>query len=284
MEENGVSHGTQRRRISPAVDSVLLIAMLVTLIPIALLFYNSFRYSRDIINPGRLSAPTLYNFRSLFSGFSDFPILFFNSLTIVFFTTILSLIVGLLAAYSLSKFSWPTAFWATLIGAVLFIQLVPPVALVPSFYVILNNFGLYDSKLGLILVNTVFNLPFAIFLLKVYFDSVSSELREAALVDGAGEAGVFLKVMLPLAAPGIAAVAILVAILTWNEFLMALSLTSTPNAQTITVGIATFIQPYQIRYGEMITASAIASIPIIVLAVVAHRYIVAGLTGGAIKG
>ncbi len=279
-----MSHGTQRPRISPAVDSALLIAMLVTLIPIALLFYNSFRYSRDIINPGRLSAPTLYNFRGLFSGFSDFPSLFFNSLTIVFFTTILSLIVGLLAAYSLSKFAWPTAFLAMLVGAVLFIQLVPPVALVPSFYVILNNFGLYDSKLGLILVNTVFNLPFAIFLLKVYFDSVSSELREAALVDGSGEAGVFLKVMLPLAAPGIAAVAILVAILTWNEFLMALSLTSTPNAQTITVGIATFIQPYQIRYGEMIAASAIASIPIIVLAVVAHRYIVAGLTGGAIKG
>ncbi len=279
-----MNHAPQKPRASLAPDAALLIAILLTLVPVALLFYNAFRYSRDIINPGRLSAPTLYNFRELFSGFSDFPSLFFNSLVVVFFTTALCLVVGLLAAYSLSKFSWPATFVAALLGMVLFIQLVPPVALVPSFYVILNNFGLYDSKIGLILVNTVFNLPFAIFLLKVYFDGVSSELREATLVDGSGEAGAFLRIMLPLAAPGIAAVAILVAILTCNEFLMALSLTSTPNAQTITVGIATFIQPYQIRYGEMVAASAIASIPIIILALVAHRYIVAGLTGGAIKG
>lgn len=284
MTKHGAKPENQKPRSSLAIDSTLLIAVVVTLVPIALLFYNAFRYSRDIINPGTLSAPTLYNFRELFSGFSDFPSLFVNSLVIVFFTTILCLFVGLLAAYSISKFSWPPIFVAALLGAVLFIQLVPPVALVPSFYVILNNFGLYNSKLGLILVNTVFNLPFAIFLLKVYFDSVASELREAALVDGTGEAGAFWRVMLPLAAPGIAAVAILVAILTWNEFLMALSLTSTPDAQTIPVGIATFIQPYQILYGEMIAASAIASIPIIILAVVAHRYIVAGLTGGAIKG
>ncbi len=284
MAQHGMRADNQKSHTSLAIDSILLIAVVVTLAPIALLFYNAFRYSRDIINPGTLSAPTLHNFRELFSGFSDFPSLFVNSLVIVFFTTILCLVVGLLAAYSLSKFAWPPVFVAALLGVVLFIQLVPPVALVPSFYVILNNFGLYDSKLGLILVNTVFNLPFAIFLLKVYFDSVASELREAALVDGSGEAGAFLRVMLPLAAPGVAAVAILVAILTWNEFLMALSLTSTPNAQTTTVGIATFIQPYQIRYGEMIAASAIASIPIITLAVVAHRYIVAGLTGGAIKG
>lgn len=284
MAVSRLNRANYERRASLLADGVLLIAILTTLIPIALLFYNAFRYSRDIINPGRLSAPTLHNFRELFSGFSDFPSLFSNSLVVVFFTTVLSLAIGLLASYSLSKFSWSTAFMVAVLGVTLFVQLVPPAALAPSFYVILNNFGLYDSKLGLVLVNTVFSLPFAIFLLKVYFDSVPNELREAALVDGAGEAAAFWRVMLPLAAPGIAAVAILVAILTWNEFLMALSLTSTPNAQTITVGIATFIQPYQVLYGEMTAAAAIASVPIIVLAVVAHRSIVAGLTGGAIKG
>lgn len=277
---------TTRRetRSWPISDFLLTAAILATLIPTALLFYNAFRYSRDIINPGRLTAPTLYNFRSLFEGFSDFPSLMLNSILIVVFATLLSIVVGLLSAYSLSKFPWPKAFITVVLGLAFFVQLVPPVALVPSLYIILNNVGLYDTRLGLVLVNTVFNLPFAIFLLKVYFDGVPSELKEAALVDGAGEAAAFWQVMIPLAAPGIAAVAILVGILTWNEFLMALSLTSTPDAQTITVGIATFIQPYQIRYGEMTAASAIASVPIILLAVLAHRYIVAGLTGGALKG
>lgn len=275
---------TQRRHRSLATDVVLLLAILATVAPIALLFYNAFRYSRDIINPGRLSAPTFYNFRELFSGYSDFPRLFTNSLVVVLFTVILCIVVGLLAAYSLSKFRWPRLLVGPLLATILLIQLVPPVALAPSFYVILNTYGLYDSRIGLVLVNTVFNLPFAVFLLKAYFDGVSNELREAALVDGATEMGAFARVMVPLAAPGVAAVAILVAILTWNEFLLALSLTSTPDAQTITVGIATFIQPYQVLYGEMTAAAAIASLPIILLAIVAHRYIVAGLTSGAIKG
>lgn len=272
------------RRTSYGPDLVLFIALCATVAPIALLFYNAFRYSRNIINPGTFAAPTLYNFRELFSGSSDFPMLFANSLIVVISTVVVCITVGLLAAYSLSKFQWSKLLVGSLLAAILLIQLVPPVALAPSFYVILNNIGLYDSRIGLILVNTIFNLPFAIFLMKAYFDGVSDELREAALVDGSTELGTFLKVMLPLAAPGVAAVAILVAILTWNEFLMALSLTSTPNAQTITVGIATFIQPYQILYGEMTAASSIASMPIILLAVVAHRYIVAGLTTGAVKG
>lgn len=273
-----------KTRSWPLSDLALAVAIVATLVPTALLFYNAFRYSRDIINPGRLSAPTLYNVRALFEGFTDFPRLLANSMLVVVFATAFSIVIGLLSAYSLSKYSWPRSFTTIVLGLAFFVQLVPPVALVPSFYIILNNAGLYDTRLGLILVNTVFNLPFAIFLLKVYFDGVPTELREAALVDGAGEVAAFWRVMIPLAAPGIAAVAILVGILTWNEFLMALSLTSTPDAQTITVGIATFIQPYQIRYGEMTAASAIASVPIILLAVVAHRFIVAGLTGGALKG
>lgn len=274
----------EQARSTIGADIVLLIALLATVAPIALLFYNAFRLSRHIINPGTLAAPTLYNFRQLFTDYSDFPKLFANSLLVVIFTVVLCLAVGLLAAYSFSKFQWSRLVLGPLLAAILLIQLIPPVALAPSFYVILNNINLYDTRIGLILVNTVFNLPFAIYLLKAYFDGVSNELREAALVDGSTELGTFLKVMLPLAAPGVAAVAILVGILTWNEFLMALSLTSTPDAQTITVGIATFIQPYQVLYGEMTAASAIASVPIILLAIVAHRYIVQGLTSGALKG
>jgi ABC-type glycerol-3-phosphate transport system permease component len=264
-------------------DLGLLTAIVLTLIPIGWLFWNSLKYHRDIINLDNPTTFTLNNYTTLFSGSSKFPTLFLNSLGVVFFTTVLCLVIGSLAAYSLSKFRWPRSFTATILGASLFIQLVPPIALVPAYYVILNTFYLYNSVTGLILVNTVFNLPFAIFLLKVYFDSIPDDLKEAALVDGCKDAGVFWRVMLPLAAPGIGAVTILVGILAWNEFLMALSLTSTPDAQTITVGIGTYVQQYSVRYGEMTASAAVATIPIIILAALAHRYIVTGLTGGAVK-
>ena len=261
----------------------LLVAIILTLMPIGWLFWSSLKYHRDIINLDNPTAFTLNNYMTIFSGSSRFPTLFLNSLGVVFFTTVLCVLIGSLAAYSLSKFRWPRTFTATILGASLFIQLVPPIALVPAYYVILNTFYLYNSVTGLILVNTVFNLPFAIFLLKVYFDSIPDDLKEAALVDGCKDAGVFWRVMLPLAAPGIGAVTILVGILAWNEFLMALSLTATPDAQTITVGIGTYVQQYSVRYGEMTAAAAVATIPIVILAALAHRYIVTGLTGGAVK-
>ncbi len=264
-------------------ELALLIAILLTLIPIGWLFWNSFKYPRDIVNLDNPTTFTLFNYVSIFSGSSQFPTLFLNSLGVVFFTTVLCILIGSLAAYSLSKFRWPRSFTAVILGVTLFIQLVPPIALVPAYYVIMNNLYLYNSVTGLILINTVFNLPFAIFLLKVYFDSIPNDLKEAALVDGCKDLGVFWRVMVPLAAPGIGAVTILVAILTWNEFLMALSLTSTPVAQTVPVGIGTYIQQYSLRYGDMTAAAAVATVHIVLLAAVARRYIVTGLTGGAVK-
>ena len=261
----------------------LLVVIVLTLVPIVWLVVTSFKYTRDIISLSNWFTFTLYNYQSLFSGNSAFIRLFLNSLGLVCFTTILCITLGAFAAYSLSKFRWPRAFTLAVLAVALFIQLVPPVALVPSYYVIMNSFFLYDSVTALVLVNAVLNLPFAVFLLKVYFDSIPDELKEAALVDGCKDLGAFRRVMVPLAAPGIAAVTILVAILTWNEFLMALSLTATPNGQTITVGIARFVQEYSVRYGDMTAAATIATIPLIVLAIFAHRYIITGLTGGAIK-
>lgn len=262
----------------------LLVAIAITLLPIGWLLYNSLKYVRDITSLDNPWVFTLSNYQELFLGTSEFPRLLVNSLILVVFTSILCLVIGALTAYSLSKFRWPRAFTAIILVAALFIQFVPPIAMVPSFYTIINNLQLYNSVLSLILVNTVFNLPFAVFLLKVYFDSIPDELKDAALVDGAKEAGVFWRVMLPLAAPGIGAVTILVAILTWNEFLMALSLTSTPSAQTVTVGIGSFVQQNAILYGNMVAAAAVATIPLLILVSVAHRYIVSGLTSGAIKG
>ena len=162
----------------------LIAAIVLTLVPIVWLVFTSFKYTRDIISLGNWFAFTPSNYQNLFSGNSAFTQLFLNSLGLVFFTTILCVTLGAFAAYSLSKFRWPRAFTVAVLGVAFFIQLVPPVALVPSYYVIMNDLFLYNSVTALVLVNTALNLPFAVFLLMVYFDSIPDELKEAALVDG----------------------------------------------------------------------------------------------------
>jgi ABC-type glycerol-3-phosphate transport system permease component len=273
--------GSGRKTNIPLTEIILLVALIFALFPVGWLLWNSFKYHRDIVSVTNPLTFTLSNYMELFS--TEFPKLFLNSLGLVFFSTVLCLLIASLAAYGLSKFPWPRSFTAIILGVAFFVQLMPPITLVPAFYAIANSLRLYNSVTILILVNTVFHLPFAIFLLKAYFDRVPTDLKEAALVDGCTELRAFWRIMLPLAAPGIGAVTILVSILSWNEFLMALTLTSTPDAQTMTVGIASFIQDFYIRYGLMCAAAGVATIPIIILATVAHRYIVAGLTGGALK-
>lgn len=272
----------KRRTASLSAETALAIAVVLALVPIGWLVWSSLKLTRDITSLDGLSRPSLVNYEALLD--SSFPALISNSLAVVLFSTILCLAIGSLAAYSLSRFRWPLAVTATVLGLALLIQLVPPVALVPAYYELLGSLGLIDTIAGLVLVNTVFHLPFAVFLLKVYFDGIPNDLREAALVDGCSGGGAFWKVMLPLAAPGVAAVTILVAVLTWNDFLMSLSLTLTPDAQTMTVGIANYMQDYSVQYGELSAAATVATIPLVILAAVAHRYIVTGLTGGAIKG
>lgn len=156
--------------------------------------------------------------------------------------------------------------------------------LVPGMYVQMSAMGLLNSISGLILLNTVLNLPFAALLMKSYFDSVPEELREAALVDGASEVRAFFRVVLPIVRPGIAAVSVFTAIMAWNEFLLGLTMTAGGRTAPLTVGIASLVQPYEVTWGEMSAAGAVAALPIIGLAILANRQIVAGLTAGAVKG
>lgn len=271
-------------RRAPFSELAVFIAIIITLLPLGWMVLNSFQYVRDIIQPGISTELTPYNYEQIFSPGSTFLKQFGNSLIIVSASTLLCVVVGALAAYSLSKLRWPNAVTALLLATALFIQLVPPMTLVPALFVTLVQFGLIDTLAGLIVMHTVFHLPFAVLLLKVYFDSVPDQLREAALVDGASEFKAFRRIMLPVITPGIAAVTILTAILSWNEFLLGLTLTRGPDAAPLTVAIATFIQAYNIRFGDMTAAGTVAAVPIIVLSIVAYRYIVTGLTSGSVKG
>ncbi len=273
----------KKRKSNLVLELTLLLAVLMTLIPIIWTVILAFMPNKAIINSAFEFTFSLENFRTLLQPTQNFPRQVTNSLIITFGTVYLTLAIGAGSGYSLSKLKPPK--WATVPVFIMaaFLPIVPPVTLVPGIYVTLTNLNLLGSVTGLVLINTVFNLPFAILMIKSYFDQIPEELREAALMDGASEKRIFFSVLLPLARPGLGAVSIYVAIMAWNEFLMGLIMTTGGDSAPLTVGIASLVQDYQITFGEMSAAGFAAAIPIILLTAVASRQIVAGLTAGAVK-
>jgi len=195
--------------------------------------------------------------------------------------TLLVLLVALPAAYYTARrrFRGRTAF----LLLVLITQMFQPTAMLVGIYKEFSAFGLTDSVFGLILVNAGFNLAFAIWILNAYFASIPAELEEAAMVDGTGRLGALWHISLPLAWPGIVTALIFTFIAAWNELVIALILTTTPEKQPLTVALDSFIGGYQIDWGHLFAASAIATIPVIVLFAAIERKVVSGLTAGSIK-
>jgi multiple sugar transport system permease protein len=275
---------TPRRRASVLTESALAAAMLVTLVPIAWTVLLAFLPNRAIVNRSWDFPFWTGNFATLLRPGEPFLAQLGNSIFIVLGTTALCLAIGSVSGYALSRLNPPRWLTAPALGLAGLLPLVPPMTLVPGLYLTLSNLGLLGGPLGLILLNTVFNLPFATLLMKSYIDPVPEELREAALVDGASEARIFFSVVLPLVRPGVAAVGIFVSIMAWNEFLFGLTMTSGGTSAPLTVGIAALLQPYQVTWGQLAAIGVVAALPIIAMAMVANRHIVAGLTAGAVKG
>lgn len=266
------------------VGTMLACATVMILVPLLWMAYMAFQAPRQIVSPGFGLDFSLYNFNQLFGEDSVYGQQVLNSVIIVVCATALCLICGSLAGYTLSQLGWSNKVIYSVLGGAALLQLIPPMTLVPGLYVTLLQTGMLGSIWGLVVLNTVFNVPFATILMKFYFDTLPGDLREAASIDGASESRTFLSVMLPLAAPGIGAVSIFIAIQVWNEFLFGLVFTSGGEQSPITVGIAAFIQPQAIQFGPMAALGVVTAVPIILLAVLANRQIVAGLTQGAVKG
>jgi ABC-type glycerol-3-phosphate transport system permease component len=275
---------TGRKRFKPWVDLPLLLMLLVLVLPIVWMVVLAVQPDRNIISPGWEFGFTAQNVTDLVAEGQPFVAQLVNSLLIVGGTIVLCLLIGSTAGYALSRLGIPRPITLPILGISVLLPLLPPMTLVPGLYVTLHTLGLLGTVQGLVLLNTVFNLPFAALLMKVYFDAVPGSLREAALVDGASESRVFLRVMLPLVRSGIASVAVFTGIMAWNEFLMGLTMTSGGTTSPLTVGIASLVQPYEIAWGQMAAAGSLAAVPIILLAVLANRQVVAGMTAGAVKG
>lgn len=263
--------------------AALLVTAFVVLAPVVVTLLTSLKLPRDIISRSFSFTPTLRNYRELFTE-SAFAQLTVNSLVASIGATVLIISVASLAAYSLSHFSWPRVVRLVVMGALILIQMLPPIVFTGPYYFISRATGIYDTPLALIMAYTVLQLPLATLILLEFFSSIPRELEEAARIDGADHLTIFSRIALPLVAPGIATAALLTFNFNWNDFLFALVLTATPEGMTIPVGIAGFAQDYQVKYGAMTAAAIFSAVPALLLVIFAQRYIAKGLTVGAVKG
>jgi multiple sugar transport system permease protein len=235
--------------------------------------------SADLVPPN----PTLDNYDSIFRD-SNFTNGLRNSAIVSLTTTFLALMLGSFAAYALARLKVRGKFW--ILAVVLSVSTFPGIAIAAPLFKLWTDTGLYDTLIGLIIPNLAFALPLAIYILTSFFREIPKELEEAALVDGATRFQAFYKIVVPLAAPGMATAAILTFIAAWNEFLFAITLTSSQNARTVPAAIAFFTgsTEFEQPLGTISAASVVISIPLIVMVLLFQKRIVAGLTAGAVKG
>ena len=269
---------SSRKLLLHASVPVLLIIMLL---PFLWLLQMSFKPTPLILEfPPRLFfAPTLEHYASLWkTGFGD---AFVNSLITSSVSTILALLIGIPAAYALSRWTGRGKFRLGL--AILLTRMAPPIAFTIPFFLAYRWLGLLDTRTGLIIIYMTFNLPLVIWMMQPFFDAVPASLEEAALMDGAGFATVFAEIVLPMAAAGIAATAILCFLYAWNDFFFALILTRT-DARTAPVAVVNFMNYEGWEWGRIAAGGSLVMAPVLVFSLLVRRYLISGLTAGAVKG
>ena len=213
---------------------------------------------------------------------SDFPIFFRNSLIVSLTTAVVSTALAALAGYALSRFAFRGKLWVS--GLLLITQMFPLVMLVAPIFKMLSPLGLTNSLTGLIIVYTAFNVPFASFLMQSFFDGIPRDLEEAAMIDGASRFTAFRQIIVPLTLPGMAATLGFVFTAAWSEMIFALMLISGNEKATFPVGLLTFVSKFSVDFGQMMAAGVLALIPACLFFLLIQRYLVQGLTAGAVKG
>ncbi len=205
-----------------------------------------------------------------------------NSLIVATSVTAISLLVGSMAAYSLVRIRFPMA--ALLLIAILGVRMIPEISLVIPLYIFAARFGVLNTPIVLIITYLSFALPFAIWLMAAFFETIPIELEDAARIDGCSRLQILFYILLPISAPGLVSTALFVFLLAWDEFFFALIFTSTVAAKTVPVAIAEFTGRYVVDITAMMTGGVLAAIPPVLLALLFQRYIVSGMTAGAVKG
>jgi len=270
------------KRVATVVG--LIVALVWALGPIYWVVVTAFKTSREIYGatPTLFPViPTLENFeQALFR--SEFPRFVYNSAYVAVAVTIISAVVGALAAYPIARMRFKGK--AATARAIVLAYLLPPSLLFIPLFLVIQRLGLIDSKLGLIVAYLTFTVPFCTWMLIGYFKTIPKELDEAAVVDGANRFQVLVRVILPIATPGLAVVALFAFTNAWNEFLYALVYVYSNDAKTLTTGLTGLMMGDTFIWGQLMASSVIAIVPILIIYIVAQKYIVEGLAAGSVKG
>lgn len=261
---------------------LLLVACFV-LVPFVWIIAAGFKTQISLLQGEIFFTPNLASYREvLFSKTTEFFSNSFNSLVIASISTLLILIAATLGGYAMERMDTPRWVIQTLLGWSVIFHMIPPITLVAAWFPLYRELGLDNSYAGMVLAHVALHLPMALWLMSNFIRDVPRELEEAARIDGCSTPYMIWKIVIPLVAPGLAATAILMFIFSWNEFAVALNMTAKQTA-TVPVAIAKFAQGYEIKYGEMAATAALALIPALLFLLLGQRYIVKGLTTGALK-
>jgi multiple sugar transport system permease protein len=258
---------------------VLTTTVLLFIAPLMWMLVASFKTNVDIYDSSKtfFFTPTMDNYSNVLGRNNYFDFIF-NSFWVALWSTVFSLILGVPAAYAMSRFSMGRSAMVVLMA-----RIIPGVSLLVPWYFIFANMRLVGGYAVLILSHMFVALPLIVYIMMSFFDSLPTELEDAAQVDGLTAIGAFLRISLPLSVPGLATAGILSFIFSWNNFMFALVLAGA-NTKTLPVAIFNFVSYASIDWGGLMSASVVVTVPIMVIALFTQKYIVAGLTAGATKG
>jgi len=278
---------TPRRRFNRWLTYVVLTAaVLIAIVPVYWMLTISLKSEVDqfAVPPRWIAfAPTLAHYYDAFFTRS-FGRYLVTSLTVATLSTICAVTLGTLAAYGLARFKLRAGLDRRLSMWILSTRMFPPIVTAVPLFLMMRDLRLLNTITALVIVYTALNLPFVVWMMRGFFRELPKELEEAAMVDGDSRLGALRRVILPLVTPGLAATAVFCLIVSWNEFLLGLVLTQTDASMTLPVGIAGRVTQYEIKWGVMSAAGVVAMIPILVFAMAVQKYLVRGLSLGAVKG
>jgi multiple sugar transport system permease protein len=281
---NGNGRRRSRRRRQALLWGAVVLIMAFCLFPFYWLLNTSLKTGQDLSSANLIPPnPSLDNYSSIFED-SDFTTALRNSVIVAGATTVLALVIGSFAGYALARLRFRFKF--LLLAIILSITTFPPIAIAAPLFKFWTDLGIYDTLYGLIPPFLAFTLPLTIYVLASFFREIPRDLSDAALVDGATHFQAFRKVVVPLAAPGLVTAGLVSFIWAWNEFLLAITLTSSPEARPVPPALAFFTgsQQFEVPLGTITAATVVVTVPLVILVLIFQKRIVAGLTAGAVKG
>lgn len=276
---------SSRKRITSEIMSYSLILIVITVLffPFVWMLLSSLRPPQDLFtSPPKLlfSGMTLKYYKEVWFH-SNFLRNAYSSTVVALSSTLITLIISSLGAYSLSRFKYRGR--KLISETILFVYMFPPILLIIPLFILMKNLGLTNTYRGLIFVHLIYQFPFAVWLLVGFFEAIPIEIEEAALIDGCSRMRSFIEIVIPLAAPGIATAALYSFITSWNEYLYAMLFLTQETKKTLPVTIAAYVTRDQIMWGRLLSSSVLVSIPAILFTYFMQKHFVKGLSAGAVK-